>query len=161
MYLCPVGSRDSDGDSICDVAENWYGIDRLKSIRGGLLSDAAELFGSEGVDLRSSVPWPLHRLICLCAEALYPGLKAADAAIPQAEAAFANAPSGDPDSRRGIRLHIDVDQQIAIADVDNGLNPVRLSLTLSRARISSSVEANSLSTALFANQYDGGGSSGI
>src|SRR4026208_43356 len=53
VYLCPLGSKDSDGDSICDAAESRYGTNPWDSdTDGDNLSDAAELFGSEGVDLR-------------------------------------------------------------------------------------------------------------
>src|ERR1044071_8903006 len=52
VYLCPLGSIDSDADTICDAAEARYQTNPNSSdTDGDNLSDAAELFGAEGVDL--------------------------------------------------------------------------------------------------------------
>ncbi|HEY5868420.1 MAG TPA: hypothetical protein VI542_23150 [Candidatus Tectomicrobia bacterium] len=161
VYLCPVGSPDSDGDSICNAAESRYGTDPFDSdTDGDNLSDAAELFGSEGVDLRYFGTTPLHKDLFIEAD-YYPGLKPADAAIAQVVAAFANAPVSNPDGISGIRLHIDVDQQIAAADVDNDLNPVWTDFDVIKNTYFEPRRSKLFHYALFANQYDGGGSSGI
>jgi hypothetical protein len=161
VYLCPLGSPDSDGDSICDAAELRYGTNPFDSdTDGDNLSDAAELFGSEGVDLRYFGANPLHKDLFIEVD-YYPGLKPADAAIAQVVAAFANAPVSNPDGLSGINLHIDVNQQIAVADVDNDLNPVWTDFDVIKNKYFPARRSKFFHYALFANQYNGSGSSGI
>jgi hypothetical protein len=53
FYLCRADAADSDGDGICDSAEALYGTDPQQPDSDfDALSDPAELFGLDGVDLR-------------------------------------------------------------------------------------------------------------
>ena len=161
VYLCPWFSPDSDGDSICNAAELEYGTDPFSSdTDGDRLSDAAELFGSDGVDLRYFGADPLRKDLFIEAD-YYPGLKPAQAAIDQVVAAFANAPVSNPDGSTGITLHVDLNQQIAAADADMNLSPVWTDFDIIKNKYFKSRRDKLFHYALFANQYNGGTSSGI
>ena len=161
VYLCPIGSIDSDGDSICNDAESRYGTNMFSSdTDGDSISDAAELFGSEGVDLRYYGADPLRKNLFIEAD-YYPGLKPAQAAIDQVIQAFADAPVSNPDGSTGITLTIDLDDQIAAADVDNDLNPAWTDFDVIKNSYFPTRRAKTFHYALFANRYNGGSSSGL
>jgi hypothetical protein len=161
VYLCPLGSFDADGDSICDAAEIRYGTNPYNSdTDGDRLSDAAELFGSNGVDLAGLGAGPRHRDILVEID-YYPGLKPQTAAIDKVVQAFADAPISNPDGSTGINLIIDLNQQIAAADVDNDLNPAWTDFDVIKASYFESRRERLFHYALFANQYNSGGSSGL
>jgi hypothetical protein len=161
VYLCLIGSLDSDGDSICNDAEARYGTSPTNSdTDGDSISDAAELFGSGGVDLRSFGANPLKKDFFIEAD-YYAGLGPATQAIDMVVAAFANAPVSNPDGTTGIALHIDVNQQIAAADADSNLSPVWTDFDVIKNKYFAARRAPFFHYALFAHQYDGGSSSGI
>ena len=161
VYLCAIGSLDSDGDSLCDDAEAHYGTDPNNTdTDGDNLSDAAELFGTNGVDLTYYGSDPLHKNFLIEAD-YYPGLKPSQAAIDQVTAAFADAPVSNPDGTSGIILTIDLNQQISAADVDNNLSPVWSDFDVIKNTYFNSRRSKLFHYALFANQYNGGSSSGI
>jgi hypothetical protein len=161
VYLCPIGSIDSDGDSICDAAEARYETNPSNSdTDGDSISDAAELFGSDGVDLAYFGADPRKRDLFIEAD-YYPGLQPAAAAIDLVVAAFANAPVSNPDGTTGINLHVDLNQQIAAVDADSDLNPVWTDFDVIKAKYFPARRTRFFHYALFANQYNSGGSSGI
>jgi hypothetical protein len=161
VYLCPLGSVDSDGDSICDAAEARYSTNPNNSdTDGDNISDAAELFGSDGVDLAYFGANPRKKDLFIEAD-YYPGLQPAAAGIDTVVASFANAPVSNPDGTAGIALHVDLNQQIAVADADSDLSPVWTDFDVIKAKYFPARRTKFFHYALFANQYDGGGSSGI
>ncbi len=160
VYLCPIGALDSDGDTICDAAEARYQTNPNNSdTDGDSLSDAAELFGSNGVDLRYFGATPRKKDVFIEAD-YYPNLKPLDNAVSRVVQAFADAPVSNPDGTTGIALHIDVNQQIAAADVDSDLSPVWTDFDVIKTKYFHNRRAKLFHYVLFANQYDGGSSSG-
>lgn len=161
VFLCPTGSPDADGDSICNAAEARYETDPNNSdTDGDSISDAAELFGSGGVDLRYWGADPRKKDVFIEAD-YYPGLKPADAAINTVVTGFANAPVSNPNGTTGIALHIDLNQQIAAADADSNLSPAWTDFDVIKAKYFATRRAPFFHYAVFANQYDGGSSSGL
>ena len=159
--LCPTGSVDTDGDSLCDSAEAHYGTDPNNTdTDGDGISDTAELFGFNGVDLHRFGADPLHKDVFLEVD-YYPGLKPDPAAIQMVIDAFANAPVSNPDGTTGIHLYIDVDDEIAAADVDSDLNPVWTDFDVIKNAYFPARRNQLFHYVLFANQYNGGSSSGI
>ena len=67
----------------------------------------------------------------------------------------------NPDGSTGITLHLVVDQQIAAADADTDLNPVWTEFDVIKAKYFAAARAPYFHYMVFANQYDGGFSSGI
>ncbi|ESQ17040.1 MAG: hypothetical protein N838_25450 [Thiohalocapsa sp. PB-PSB1] len=161
VYLCPLGSLDSDGDSICNDAEARYGTNAYNSdTDGDRLSDAAELFGWSGVDLATFGANPKHKDVFIEID-YYPGLKPQSAAIDKVVQAFADAPVNNPDGVSGINLIIDLNQQIAAADVDNDLNPAWTDFDVIKNKYYHPRRTAVFHYALFANRYNGGSSSGL
>lgn len=125
--LCPAGAPDTDGDSLCDAAENSYGTDPKKAdTDGDALSDAAELFGVEFenltvegkqfLDLPGLGANPLRRDVFVEID-YYPGHKPRTDALERVVKAFAAAPLENPDRSKGIDLHYIIDNEIDPADV--------------------------------------------
>ena len=161
VYLCPIFSPDNDGDSICNAAEARYGTNPNNSdTDGDNLSDAAELFGSNGVDLAGFGAKPKHKDVLIEVD-YYPGLKPKAAAINKVAKAFSDAPVNNPDGKKGINLIIDVNQQIAAADVDNNLSPAWTDFDVIKNKYYKSRRNKLFHYALFANRYNGGSSSGL
>jgi hypothetical protein len=161
VYLSPSGALDTDGDGVCDDAEARYGTDPNKAdTDGDGLSDNAELFGFDGLDLYYYGADPRHKDIFLEID-YYPGLKPADTAIQMVVDSFADAPVANPDGISGIDLHALVDDQIAAADVDNDLNPAWTDFDVIKNKYFETRRNRAFHYTLFANQYDGGSSSGI
>jgi hypothetical protein len=161
VFLCPAGSPDSDGDSICDEAEeSFYDTNPYNSdTDGDSISDAAELFGSNGVDLPFFGADPTRKDLFIEAD-YYPGLAPYPAAINIVRGAFENAPVGNPDGSSGISLHIDVNQQIANADVNNNLSPLWADFDVIKNRYFDSRRSPFFHYVLFANEFESNGSSG-
>ena len=161
VYLCPWGSPDNDGDSICNAAEARYQTDPNNSdTDGDNLSDAAELFGWSGVDLAAFGASPRHKDVFIEID-YYPGLKPQSGAIDKVVKAFSDAPLSNPDGKNGINLIIDLDQQIAAADADSDLNPVWTDFDVIKNKYYKTRRSDIFHYALFANQYNSGGSSGL
>lgn len=161
VYLSPYGAPDADGDGVCDDAEARYGTNpNLSDTDGDGLSDNAELFGFDGLDLHYYGADPLHKDIFLEID-YYPGLKPDDTAINRVVDAFADAPVSNPDGDSGIDLHALVDDQIAAADVDNDLNPAWTDFDIIKNKYFETRRNRAFHYALFANQYNGGSSSGL
>ena len=160
VYLCPVGSPDNDGDSICNAAETRYGTNPNSSdTDADNLSDAAELFGWNGVDLAYFGAKPRHKDTFIEID-YFPGLKPQAAAVAKVVKAFADAPVSNPDGKTGVNLIIDLNQQIAAADVDNNLSPVWTDFDVIKNKYYHSRRNDIFHYALFANRYNSGSSSG-
>lgn len=160
VYLCRTGSADSDGDGLCNEAEARYGTDpNNPDTDGDGFSDRAEVLGYESVDLRYHGADPLHRDIFLEVD-WFPGLRPSDEAIALVVEAFANAPLSNPDGTSGIRLHVDMDDQIRSADVDLNLSPVWTDYDVIKNKYFSPARRRVFRYVLFAHRYDGGQSSG-
>ena len=161
VYLCPFGSLDNDGDTICNAAEARYGTDPNNSdTDGDNLSDAAELFGWNGVDLAGFGANPLHKDVLIEAD-YFPGLKPQAAAIAKVVKAFADAPVNNPDGITGINFIIHIDQQIKAVDVDNNLSPAWTDFDVIKNKYYNSRRNKVFHYMLFANRYNGGTSSGL
>ena len=161
IYLCPYGSIDSDGDSICNDAETRYGTNPYNSdTDGDRLSDAAEIFGSAGVDIRYYGADPLRKTLLIEAD-YYQAFKPDQAALDQVVQAFADAPVSNPDGSTGITLAIDLDDRIAAADEDSNLSPVWTDFDVIKNKYFESRRSKLFHYALFVDQYNGGSSSGI
>ncbi|SMF66076.1 hypothetical protein SAMN02745866_04247 [Alteromonadaceae bacterium Bs31] len=164
VFLCSWSSVDSDGDSICDAAEARYGTNPYSSdTDGDRISDAAELFGINGVDLRyfgENAANPRRKDVFMEID-YYPGLKPDQAAIDTVIEAFANAPVSNHDGSMGISLNVDLNQQISASDADSDLNPVWTDFDLIKNKYFSSRRNALFHYALFANQFNSGGWSGI
>lgn len=161
IYLCPYGSPDSDGDSICNAAETRYGTSPYNSdTDGDSLSDAAEIFGSNGVDIRYYGADPLRKTLLIEAD-YYNAFKPDQAAIDQVVQAFADAPVSNPDGSTGITLAVDLDDRISSADEDNNLSPVWTDVDVIKNKYFPSRRSKLFHYALFADRHSGGTSSGI
>ncbi|MCP3137391.1 zinc metalloprotease [Pyxidicoccus xibeiensis] len=161
VYLCALTAVDSDADGICDAAESRYGTSPTNSdTDGDNLSDFAELYGYGGVDLRYFGANPKKKDVFVELD-YYPNLKPIQAALDRVTAAFAAAPVGNPDGSTGIALHLVLDQQIATADADMNLSPAWTDFDVIKAKYFASRRAPFFHYALFANQYDSNGSSGL
>lgn len=161
IYLCPYGSIDSDGDSVCNAAEIKYGTNPYNSdTDGDRISDAAELFGSAGVDLVYYGADPLRKNIFIEAD-YYAAMKPSQAALDQVIQAFADAPVSNPDGSTGITLTIDLDDRISSADEDADLNPVWTDFDVIKDKYFPTRRSKLFHYTLFANRYNGGSSSGI
>ena len=160
-HLCPVGSPDNDGDTLCNDAEIRYGTDPDNSdTDGDSLSDTAEIFGYNGVDLPGMGADPLRKNLFIEAD-YYPGLKPNATAVQKVIDAFAAAPVSNPDGSTGITLVIDVDDQITAADVDNDLSPVWTDFDVIKNKYFPVRRNQVFHYALIVNRYNGGSSSGI
>ncbi len=160
VYLCALFAPDSDADGICDAAESRYGTSATSSdTDGDSISDFAELYGSGGVDLRYYGANPKKKDIFVELD-YYPNLKPMQAALDRVTASFANAPVSNPDGSTGIALHLVLDQQIVAADADMNLSPVWTDFDVIKNKYFPARRAPFFHYALFANQYDGGSSSG-
>jgi hypothetical protein len=126
VYLCPEGSFDSDGDTLCDIVETKYGTDPYDpdTDKDGL-DDAYEIFGDEQLDLAGYGADPLHRDIFVEVD-YYAGNALSDNAVQQVVDAFAKAPLMNPDGTPGIRVHILRDDMIAASDADPDLTVLTL-----------------------------------
>lgn len=161
IYLCPYGSPDSDGDSICNSAENRYGTNPYNSdTDGDRLSDAAEIFGYDGVDLRYYGANPRRKTILIEAD-YYQAFKPDQAALDQVIQAFADAPVSNPDGTTGITLAIDLDDRISASDEDSNLSPVWTDFDVIKNKYFKPRRSKLFHYALFVDQYNGGSSSGI
>jgi hypothetical protein len=130
VYLCPVGAADTDGDTICDLAEAKYQTDpRKKDTDADGLSDDFELFGSDGLDLASYGASPRHRDVFVEVD-YYKGNSIAgpidfalrQEGIDKLVTAFAAAPLTNPDGLGGIALHLLVDSPVDPATWDPDLH---------------------------------------
>ena len=161
VYLCAVGSLDTDGDSLCDAAEDRYSTNpNSTDTDGDNISDAVELFGSQGVDLRYFGADPRKKDLFIEAD-YYPGLAPGSAAIDTVVASFCRCAVSNPDGTTGIALHINLNQQIDPADADSDLNPVWTDFDVIKNKYFPARRAQFFHYVVFANQYDGGSSSGI
>ncbi|AOE51020.1 peptidase associated/transthyretin-like domain-containing protein [Kangiella sediminilitoris] len=161
VYLCPYGSIDSDGDTICNDAETRYGTDPYNSdTDGDRLSDAAEIFGYDGVDIRYYGADPLRKTVLIEAD-YYADFKPDQAALDQVIQSFADAPVNNPDGSTGITLAIHLDDQIASADVDPDLNPVWSDFDVIKNKYFETRRDKLFHYALFADQILSAGYSGI
>lgn len=161
IYLCAYGSLDSDGDSICNDAEVKYGTNPYDSdTDDDRLSDAAEIFGSNGVDIRYYGADPLRKTLLIEAD-YYAAFKPDQAALDQVIQAFADAPVNNPDGSTGITLAIDLDDQVAASDEDSNLSPVWTDFDVLKNKYFPTRRSKLFHYALFVDQYNGGSSSGI
>ncbi len=161
VQLCPTGATDSDGDGLCDDAETHYGTDPHNTdTDGDSLSDPAELFGFDGLDLAYYGANPLRKDVFLEID-YYPGLGPSAAVVQLVVEAYANAPVSNPDGSTGISLHAFLDDEIAAADADPNLSPAWTDFDIIKANYFDSKRARVFHYALFANQYNGSGSSGL
>ncbi|RYZ43021.1 MAG: hypothetical protein EOO71_05485 [Myxococcaceae bacterium] len=161
VYLCLTTAIDSDGDGVCDEAEARYGTNPyLTDTDGDRISDNAELFGYNGVDLRYYGADPKKKDVFVEMD-YYPGLKPTQNALDRVTAAFAAAPVTNPNGTTGVALHLVADQQIAAADVDTDLNPVWTDFDVIKAKYFNARRAPFFHYLLVADHYNAGGSSGI
>ncbi|RDX37025.1 hypothetical protein DZA50_03150 [Kangiella sp. HD9-110m-PIT-SAG07] len=161
VYLCPYGSPDSDGDTICNSAETRYGTDPYDSdTDDDRLSDAAEIFGYNGVDIRYYGADPLRKTVLIEAD-YYQAFKPDQAALDQVIQAFADAPVSNPDGSTGITLAIHLDDKVSSADVDPDLNPVWSDFDIIKNKYFESRRDDLFHYALFADQILGATYSGI
>ncbi len=124
-----VAEPDSDDDGLYDYEELIYYETDPNNIDtdGDSLSDKAELFGFNGLDLPSYGSDPRHKNLFVEMD-YYPGFEPSDVAIQRIVDAFAVAPVSNPDGNDGITLYIHKDDPIAEIDqVDEiPMNPVLL-----------------------------------
>jgi len=118
VYLCPGDQPDSDGDSLCDLAETRYGTDpNNRDTDGDSIDDRSELFGGSstqlgyGVDLHYYGANPKHKDVFV-----YINWYVKPIDLSPVVQAFANAPVTNPDRTTGITLHIIDGGQVAPAD---------------------------------------------
>jgi hypothetical protein len=160
VYLCKTGAADSDGDGVCNAAEQRYGTNpQVADTDGDSIDDGAELYGSGGVDLRGQGANPRRRDVFVEVD-WYPGLKPLTAAIDRVVAAFAAAPVTNDDGSTGISLHLVMSNQVSAADADLDLNPVWAQYDVVKAKYFPARRAPFFHYLLVANRYDGNGSSG-
>ncbi len=104
FYLCRVDAADSDGDGICDSAEALYGTDPQQPDSDfDALSDPAELFGLDGVDLRSYGADAAHRDVFVYIDFYKPLVQEA---LMDVQAAFDAAPTPNFDGSTGVHLNL-------------------------------------------------------
>lgn len=160
LYLCRTTDIDSDGDGLCNAAEQRYLTDPFDAdTDDDGFSDGAEILGLDGIDLRFYGANPRRKDIFLEID-FYPGLRPADEALDLVVASFAAAPVSNPDGSTGISLHVVLDDQIASADADLDLSPVWTDFDVIRSRYFDSSRERIFHYCLFAHRYDGGSSSG-
>lgn len=127
VYLCRVGSRDSDGDSLCDAAEARYGTNAYtKDTDRDGLPDDYELFGAADLDLAAYGANPLRRDVFVEVDYYvgqtpygYVDNTFDSEAVARVVAAFAAAPLQNPDGSTGISLHVHADDPIDPAVYDS------------------------------------------
>jgi hypothetical protein len=104
FYLCPVGAADSDGDGVCDAAETLYGTDSQQPDSDfDALSDPAELFGLDGVDLRYYGASATHADVFVYIDFYQAPVKGS---LIDTQAAFDAAPLGNLDGTTGVHLDL-------------------------------------------------------
>jgi hypothetical protein len=124
VYLCAIGSPDSDSDGLCDDAEAAYGSkkDADDTDRDGF-SDLAEITGFDSIDLRSYGASPSHRDVFVYVDYYVAPIAAG---LVQVEQAFAQAPPDDgPDGSPGIALHLMMGRQVEPGDQNPNLIGIR------------------------------------
>jgi hypothetical protein len=111
VFLCAVGSTDTDSDGLCDDAEAAYGskVDADDTDRDGF-SDLAEIAGFDRIDLRSYGASPSQRDVFVYIDYYVAPISEGLARVEQA---FAAAPADAPGGSAGIALHLMMGQQIA------------------------------------------------
>jgi len=118
---CANDAPDDDSDGLCDEAELELGTDPTDpDTDGDALKDGHEALGyrENGVlvlDLPALGADPLHKDIFLEID-YYAAFRPAPGVIEAVIDGFALAPVANPDNTTGIRLHVDLDQQIDKAD---------------------------------------------
>ncbi|MHA7632897.1 hypothetical protein [Corallococcus sp. M7] len=161
VYLCALNAVDTDGDGVCDAAENQYGTNpNNPDTDGDRLSDFAELYGYGGVDLRYWGADPLKKDVFVEVD-YYADRKPTQGALDRVTAAFANAPVSNPNGTTGIALHLVLDSQIAAADVISNLDTGWVGVDTLKSKYFKSRRAPFFHYALFANTYGTTTSSGL
>jgi hypothetical protein len=161
VYLCIDPSLDSDSDSICDEAELRYGTNpNDPDSDGDSLSDAAEIYGYDGVDLAYFGANPLRKDVFIEID-YYPSLGPETEAIKMVVDAFAAAPVANQDGSTGINLTLDVSDEIENTDADPDLNPVFAEFDIIKAKYFPVRRASIFHYGLFANQIGGDRYSGV
>jgi hypothetical protein len=118
---CAADAPDDDEDGLCNDAEIELGTDPYDpDSDGDALKDGDEVLGyREGdvlvLDLPALGADPLHQDIFLEID-YYAAFRPSPGVIEAVIEAFAVAPVANPDNTTGIRLHVDLDQQISEAD---------------------------------------------
>lgn len=123
VYLCPIGSVDSDNDRLCDLAEYQYGTDPFNNdTDGDGFTDGAEILGLNGIDLQHFGANPLRKDKFVELD-YYPGRKPDPAGLQMVVDAFNNAPVSNPNGEDGINLVFFVDDELDPADAYNEIHP--------------------------------------
>ncbi len=161
VYLCALNAVDTDGDGVCDAAENQYGTNPNNSdTDGDRISDYAELYGFGGVDLRYWGADPRKKDVFVEVD-YYADRKPTQGALDRVTTAFANAPVSNPNGTTGIALHLVLDSQIAAADAISNLDTGWVGVDAIKAKYFKSRRAPFFHYALFANTYGTTTSSGL
>ncbi|MEM9256508.1 MAG: hypothetical protein AAGA91_13760 [Pseudomonadota bacterium] len=124
------------------------------------MSDAAELFGYNGVDLSFFGASPLRKDLFVEVD-YYPGLRPNDAALQTVVESFSAAPVMNPSGEPGINLVVDLSDELAPADADPDLSPVWAEFDTIKNNYFPPRRQPIFHYSLFANQYDGSGFSGL
>jgi hypothetical protein len=118
---CAADAPDDDADGLCNDAEIEIGTDPSDpDSDGDALKDGDEVLGyrEDGVlvlDLPALGADPRHKDIFLEID-YYAAFRPSPGVIEAVIEGFALAPVANPDNTTGIRLHVDLDQQISQAD---------------------------------------------
>ncbi|MFY2562178.1 matrixin family metalloprotease [Corallococcus terminator] len=157
---CLLESPDTDQDGICDAVEATLGTHPNSSdTDGDRLSDYAEAYGLDGVDLPSLGANPRRKDLFVEVD-YYPGLLPAQTTLDRVTSAFTTAPVINPDGSTGVSLHLVVDEEIASADADEDLDPVWTEFDLIKAKYFAASRAPFFHYLLLANEHSGGNISG-
>ncbi len=156
---------DSDGDRLTDLDEKVrYNTDpRNPDTDHDGLQDGWEIHGVNGIDLAELGASPLHRDVFVEMDYMTRvrathGLGPGDDVLKRIVEIFANAPVDNPDGLPGIRLHLELGNQVAY---DENLQPLNKEFyALRRDNFQSDVRGPVYHYMIWANAYDNGDSSG-
>lgn len=158
-----INPADLDSDGLTDAEEHVLGTDPANpDTDGDGLLDGWEVKGVNGIDLASLGANPKHKDIFVhmdymvkasAANGLAPSIQVLDTIV----AVFAQAPVFNPDGKDGINLHLEVGNKVPY---DEDLNPLFQEFTAIKAKYFDPKKLPIFHYMIWANQYNGGSSSG-
>lgn len=160
-----VGSLDSDADGLGDRMEECLGTDPDDAdTDGDSLSDGAEVYGANGVGLAGYGADPLRKDLFVEID-YYPAFMPAQEALDMVVEAFADADVSNPNGEDGIMLHLVLDDPIAsgdqVADLGDLSGTTWAAFDTIKNKYFDNAGSGAFRYALFADQYNGGTSSGL
>lgn len=158
-----ISPSDLDSDGLTDAEEHLLGTDPANpDTDGDGLLDGWEVKGVNEIDLKSLGASPRHKDIFVhmdymvrtsAINGIGPDKQVIDAIV----SVFAQAPVFNPDGKDGIRLHLEVRKKVPY---DEDLNPLLQEFAALKSKYFDPKELPVYHYMIWANQYNGGSSSG-